>query len=248
LNVTAESLEFDIIPGTIPNRGLLQGDLFMAGIRYLQQISDSNVKDPTTGQNAGLHIEPGMWLSVPATTDPLLPNTVARLASIPHGTTIVAQGLMETTAGPPSIGSASITPFAIGNPAATVNFPEQTLTDTTNFRTVAPGLDGITQPMIDNPNSVLTQATTEVTITATTTLTVSSDNATPILGGGTSNTAFLQGGTDGPNADAARVTATFWLQSTAGSAEPDLLQYSQTVLLNFNNLSWPHVTVATLRK
>jgi hypothetical protein len=26
------------------------------------------------------------------------------------------------------------------------------------------------------------------------------------------------------------------------------LQYTQTVLLNFNGLSWPHVSVATLRK
>jgi hypothetical protein len=220
----------------------------MAGIRYLQQIFDSNVKDPTTGKDSGLHIEPGLWLTVPATTDPLLPNTVARLASIPHGTTIIAQGLMATVPGPPSIGGADITPFVIGNPASTVSFPEQTLTDTTNFRTTPPGLDGITQPMLDNPNSVLTQATSGVTVTSTTTLTVSSDDATPILGGGTANTAFLQGGPDGPNADAARVTATFWLQTTAGSAVPDLLQYSQTVLLNFNGLSWPHVTVATLKK
>ena len=27
-----------------------------------------------------------------------------------------------------------------------------------------------------------------------------------------------------------------------------LLQYTQTVLLNFNGLSWPHVSVATLRR
>jgi hypothetical protein len=26
------------------------------------------------------------------------------------------------------------------------------------------------------------------------------------------------------------------------------LQYAQTVLLNFNGLSWPHITVATLRQ
>jgi hypothetical protein len=31
-------------------------------------------------------------------------------------------------------------------------------------------------------------------------------------------------------------------------AAPTQLQYSQTVLLNFNTLSWPHVTVGTLRK
>jgi hypothetical protein len=250
LNVTDETLEFDLIPGTIPNRGLLQGDLFMAGLRYLQQISDVNVKDATTGQNAGLHVEPGLWLSVPPTTDPLVDATVARLASIPHGTTILAQGFLQTVNGPPTIGAASITPFQIGNPAATVPFPEQTLTQQTNFRTAPPGSNGVTQEMLDNPNSVLGAAAAAAgfTIATTTALTVSSDAATPVLGGGADNTAFLQGGPNGPNADAARVTATLWLQTRSGATEPDVLQYTQTVLLNFNGLSWPHVTVATLRK
>jgi hypothetical protein len=247
LNLTTEILEFDPIPGTIPNRGLLQGDLFMAGLRYLQQISDSNVSDPTTNKNAGLHIEPGLWLSIPATTDPIIPASVARLAAIPHGTTVVAQGLIQTAAGAPTIKPVSITPFSIGNPQSPVTFPEQTLTSSTNFRTVPPGLNGISQAMLDNPNSVLTQATAGVSVSATTTLTVSSVG-TPVLGGGTASTAFLQGGPDGPNADAARVDSTFWLMTAQGSPQPDLLQYSQIVLLNFNGLSWPHVTVGTLRR
>jgi hypothetical protein len=241
INVTQENLEFDVIPGTIPNRGLLQGDLLMTGVRYLQQISDSN-------EDAGLHIEPGLWLSVPLTINPAVPATVARLASIPHGTTIVAQGLASTNAGGPAVPTVSITPFAIGNPGAPVTFPEQTLATQSNFRTSGVGLTGVTQAMLDNPNSVLTTATAGQAITTTTTLVVSSDDTTPILGGGTANTAFLQGGPGGPNAVAARVDATFWIQTTQGSPAPDLLQYSQVVLLNFNGLSWPHVTVATLKK
>jgi hypothetical protein len=47
---------------------------------------------------------------------------------------------------------------------------------------------------------------------------------------------------------AASATATFWLQTLQGQTAPTQLQYSQTVLLNFNTLSWPHVTVGTLRK
>ena len=85
LNVTSEQIEFDAIPGQIPNRGLLQPDINMFGLRYLQQISDANLK-------AGLHIEPGLWVAIPKTSDPNVPPTVARLASIPHGTTIVVQG------------------------------------------------------------------------------------------------------------------------------------------------------------
>jgi hypothetical protein len=69
-----------------------------------------------------------------------------------------------------------------------------------------------------------------------------------IVGGGASNMAFLVGTKDGPNADAAHVVATFWLQTLAGDTEPKRLQYSQIVLLNFNGLSWPHITVATLAK
>ncbi len=245
LNLTLENLEFELIPGEIPNRGLLQGDLRMAGVRYLQQISDANVIDPATNKNSGLHLEPGLWLAIPATTDPIVQASVARLASIPHGTTIVAQGLMTTTNGGPTINPVSITPFQIGNAQQLVHFPEQTLTDQSNFRTSGGGLTNITQGMLDNPNSAL--STVGKVVTKTTTLMVSTV-ATPIIGGGAANTAFLKGGPDGPNADAARVDATFWLQTTQGASEPDLLQYSQLVLLNFNGLSWPHVTVATLTR
>jgi hypothetical protein len=68
LNLTKEQLEFTTIPGKIPNRGLLQKDINMYGLTYLQQISDANL-------NAGLHVEPGLWVSVPATTDPNGPHT-----------------------------------------------------------------------------------------------------------------------------------------------------------------------------
>ena len=71
---------------------------------------------------------------------------------------------------------------------------------------------------------------------------------TPVPGGGTANTAFLKGGSQGPNAVTASVSATFWLETVQGQPAENQLQYSQTVLLNFNGLSWPHITVGTLRK
>src|SRR5690349_17416794 len=43
LNLTDETIEFSVIGGGIPNRGLLQPDLIMFGVHYLQQISDANV-------------------------------------------------------------------------------------------------------------------------------------------------------------------------------------------------------------
>ena len=240
LNVTSETLEFTPIPGTIPNRGLLQSDISMSGLTYLQQTSDANL-------HAGQHIEPGIWVVIPKTTDPDEVPTVARLASIPHGTTILAQGTASTSNAAPTIPNTSIKPFSIGHPTPEFDFPEQTLTNQTSFRTSGAGLTGVTQTMVNNPNTILQAAIAGQHITATTALRVSTtDN--PVPGGGTANTAFLKGGADGPNAVTVSVNAAFWLETLRGQSAPTQLQYAQTVLLNFNGLSWPHITVATLRK
>jgi hypothetical protein len=239
LNVTSEQLDFGPALRNIPNRGLLQPNISLAGLNYLQQISDANL-------NAPQHFEPGLWVTVPGTSDPREGRSVARLASIPHGTTILLQGTARTAAGAPTIPDVSIKPFTIGHSAQTIDFPEQTLATVTQFRTGAAGLTGVTQQMVNNPNSVL-RAAPSPQITTTTTLHVSSRDAS-LPGGGTANIAFLTGATDGPNAVAARVAATFWLQTLQADTEPRRLQYSQLVLLNFNGLSWPHVTVATLNK
>jgi hypothetical protein len=238
LNVTSEQLDFGPALRNIPNRGLLQPNISLAGLNYLQQISDANL-------NAPQHFEPGLWVTVPGTSDPQEPRTVARLASIPHGTTILLQGTAQTAAGAPTIPDVGIKPFAIGHPAQTIDFPEQTLATVTQFRTGATGLTGVSQQMVNNPNTVLRAAPPQ--IATTTTLHVSSRDAA-VPGGGTANIAFLTGTKDGPNAVAVRVTATFWLETLQGDTEPRRLQYSQLVLLNFNGLSWPHVTVATLNK
>ena len=85
LNATRETLEFDQIGGNVPNRGSLQGDINIFGLTYLQRVSDAVT-------NGALHIEPGLWLHVPETTEPKQGATVVRQGSIPHGTSIMAQG------------------------------------------------------------------------------------------------------------------------------------------------------------
>ncbi len=241
LNLTNDGIQFEAISGAIPNRGLLQPDINMFGITYLQQISDANL-------NSGLHIEPGIWAVVPTTTNPAEGPTVVRMASIPHGTTILAQGTSSTAAGPPVIPNDNILPFTIGNPANTFNFPEQNLGTPSAFRSPPAQIVGITQTMVNNPNSVLQAAISGQTILSTTTLKVDTKPAAPVTGGGTSNTAFLAGGAGGPNAVSVEVSATFWIETVKGSPNFLQLQYSQLVLLNFNGLSWPHITVATLKQ
>jgi len=245
LNLTEETLRFERIRGAIPNRGFLQSDINMFGLTYLQQIKDLN-------NHAGLHIEPGIWAAVPQTENPAEAPTIVRMASVPHGTVVLAQGLATSIAGPPVIPKASITPFAIGKLDRLTPFPESNLAAPSDFRSSAADITGITQAMVDDPNSVLVAALAGQTMKSTVKLDVSSDPTKPVPGGGIANTAFLQGSSSaGPNARTASVSATFWietLQDSAGGPDIYQLQYTQTVLLNFNNLSWPHVTVATLRR
>jgi len=250
LNETKEVLQFVEIPGDIPNRGLLQADILLHGLTYLQKINDANVKK--NGKPAGIHIEPGIWVIVPPTTNPLDPQTVARLANIPHGTSLVAQGTATTSNGAPNFLPVSITPFVIGQPNNLVPFPaESTLSNPPNFRTEPADIPHVTQAMLDNPNTLLTAGIAGKNIKAVTTLRISTiPLVPPPAGGGTSNIAFLEGTGGGPNAQSAEMDAIFWIEEFEDhhGKSKFQLQYSQRVLLNFNNLSWPHVSVATLEK
>jgi len=249
LNETTETLQFIEIPGDIPNRGLLQDDIELHGLTYLQRINDANVKQG--GKPAGIHIEPGIWISIPSTANPADPATVARLANIPHGTSIVAQGSASTAAGAPTFAPVSITPFVIAPPNKPVPFPESNLSVASAFRTAAADIPHVTQAMVDNPNAFLAAGIAGKTVRSTTTLSISTVPLNPpTSGGGPANIAFLVGDAGGPNASAVRIDATFWIEEIleAGGGVRHQLQYTQRVLLNFNGLSWPHVSVATLTR
>jgi hypothetical protein len=297
LNLTLETLSFSPSLGSVPNRGSgQQGDIFLNGVPYLQTITDVTVPN----QPIGIHFEPGMCMAVPATTDPAEGATIVRMASIPHGTTIEAQGKSSTAAGKPTIPAVNITPFGAGGPDAPPNlitFPSQTATNNDTARIpqdlssfIAAGT--ITQAMLNDPNTVLRNHIATQDVISTTTISVVTQAAAPLTGGGTDNIAFLTGSAaaGGPNAQAIRMQATFWIETVQFSiqvpifepGQPALIipaetgaegqpvpefgvnppiaiktprtikvnatqiQYSQEVFLNFNGLTWPHVSVATL--
>lgn len=245
LNPTDERLRFSAIGGPIPNRGSAMHDIEIFGVHYLQQISDS-------GTGGAIHIEPGIWLHVPATTQPAEPSTVVRLATIPHGNAVLVQGTRTHLNGPPVVGHANTVPFPVGGteppPGAANSFPEYDLGAPSQFRTT-PTPPQVTQAAVTNPNSVLAAAIAGQTITATTALHVSTvNNPAKHTVGGTENIPFLR-----TNADVGHVSATFWIETVQFPAPHSdrhflQLQYTQTVFLNFLGLSWPHVTVATLKK
>ena len=116
---------------------------------------------------------------------------------------------------------------------------------------------GIPSGAIINPNELLCRAVERQDIVKTQMLTVS---ARPIGGingtsiapptqpnnvGGILNIPFLA-----TNAAANSLAANYWIETVVNRDGTRFLQlqYSQTVILDFFGLNWPHVTVATLVK
>lgn len=136
LNLTVETLAFSPSLGSIPNRGLFkQPDVVLAGLSYMDSVQD--VTNTATGKGdrkgTGIHTEPGVWLAVPGsmasdmdsnaspvtnghTAPGTQPDTLCRMASIPHGVTINAQGPqppLTPILGRPQFEKADITPFSV---------------------------------------------------------------------------------------------------------------------------------------
>lgn len=132
LNQTRETLTFTPIGSAIPNRGFGQDDIELFGLTYLQQISDA-------GNDGALHIEPGIWVNIhdtsfPPESAPPPGQLVARMATIPHGNSVLAQGIAEPFNGPPVLTipgsqysfslfpSFNSTPFGVPPPAPGIVF------------------------------------------------------------------------------------------------------------------------------
>jgi len=238
LNLLRETIEFTSIGSPVVNRGSLQGDIAIYGLTYLHRVTDA-----TTG--GALHIEPGLWLNIPPTTQPAAGASIARLATIPHGNAVCTVGHAEhvVVEGLPVIPPANTTPFEIGGnppPPGTKNpFPEFDLSVASEFRT-QPLPPEITQELVNDPNSMLRKALEGQKLTKIVRLIT-----TTAAQDGISNIPFIVANADAPSLES--VFAIETVQSPSGD-EFLQLQYSQTAMINFRGMSFPHVTVGTLIK
>ena len=113
LNQYNEELEFTLVDKAVPNRGVRLGlgpdantDQFLVTLDYQQKIAQIAADDfPKSGLAGGpglaIHHEPGLWLHMTnGITDGL---NIARLATIPHGDSVLALGQSSEHPGTQSI-------------------------------------------------------------------------------------------------------------------------------------------------
>lgn len=269
LTATFETLTFNPFNAPVPDRGSKENDISYMAMQYQQAVNDIVTTE-------GIHVETGMWLNLPpGTNDPSISNpnklpdwenwkwSVARLGIIPHGDALLAQGPYKTnTAGPDGKGGGPFLPVLDSTPF-TLDPKTGARINTTDPAILAPFTSpalplppGITKQDIANPNQVLVDAIANQNIVETVVLVV---NAAPVgdialpgfiptepdINGGISNIPFVI-----KNANANSFAAIFWIETVKNKDGSQFLQlqYSQTVILNFGDLKWPHISVATLIK
>ena len=238
LNKTIETLTFAPLGGAVPNRGGQDAagnpvqDIFFKGLHYFQQVSDATT-------HGGLHVEPGLWLN--------LPGGIARLGTVPHGDSLLAQGDGFDVHGGPKFDVADPTPFVTD--AQGKKQPIRFAPYLAPYSDAALRPAGISAQDVMDPNLLLSAAIAGQNISKTTVLQVDSQNQ-----GGILNIPFVE-----QNADVTVVSAVFWIEKVMNEDGSHFmqLQYTQTVMLDFGTIPngdpaqiirWPHISVATLVK
>ena len=281
MNQYDEELQVTFVDSNVPNRGLkrpgLSGgsDQFTVTLDYQQKIAQVVAEDrPDSNGLAGdpglpIHHEPGLWLYAKnrVTKDDHLENNkvlevpldIARLASIPHGNSVLALGTSAHHEGMPEIPPLSGFPSGRFEDVKTPEYdfksdpylaPFKHYVDAPFMGNVAvPGFPGF------NPadmNEILRFANQGVNVVRTTILAVD----TARQSGGISSVPFSV-----REAEPVSMKSTFWIQELDEKDEqgqPRMrLQYSQVVMLEFFNprqdefpgrAIWPHISIATLEK
>jgi hypothetical protein len=193
---TFPSVKTDL--GGIPNRvaepgpseaGKIRKDVFLRGIPYTQIVRDvtdtsndfkgrripvtrlgKSIDKALQGQIQDIHFEPGLFIHVPDSTPVSDKPTISRMASIPHGTTINAQGLAATRldgTAPPNIqfNPEASKPFFLDNKGVVTFFDKDQFDLNNKGATRLPqdlepflaknSIESITPKMVEDPNHLI---------------------------------------------------------------------------------------------
>lgn len=259
-------------PDTTDDR--MAADQFIASIDYEQTINqvaqkDAFVEQGSTPQNInilhndagligssgdGIHHEPGLWLHM--IDDQENGNNIARLATIPHGNSVLAIGKSSSGTGTPEVPSINGLPVLDIEPANIDGFylaPYKHFETEPFFGNVPPGLEVDGDPF---PGFFPTNAAAILQFdnrhAGEIVETIKLDVGTDVQHAGISNIPFIE-----RQADAVHMRSTFWIQKLQDESgkEKLRLQYIQNVRLDFfprlndiGLIQWPHISINTLEK
>lgn len=272
MNQYDEDLSFSFVDNNVPNRGLHRNPNFpatntnafdqkVATLDYQQHIKQTIATDFPVSPHAGppgldIHHEPGLFLFMKNLRTNGL--NIARLASIPHGNTILGLGKSERVRGLADIPPINGLPFGRFEDMTSGDYdfktdpylaPYKHFVDNPFMGNVVgvPGFPGF-QPL--DMTEILRWENRNINVRKTTVLTFD----TKVEDAAVVNIPFAV-----KQAEPVSMRSIFWIQEYRGRKGRIRLrmQYAQIVMLNFfspredqqpGRATWPHVSINTLEK
>ncbi|KAF2421804.1 hypothetical protein EJ08DRAFT_555181, partial [Tothia fuscella] len=247
LNLTHELWTFPSVRadlGDIPSRvakpgteGKARADVFLRGIPYTQivrDVTDTSI-DKGKGKQNFIHFEPGLLIHVPNSAQVSDSPTICRMASIPHGTTINAQGAAAVKVDGKSLpdipfSNTAFKPFQLDNTGVAPFFDGDQFKLDNDKATRLPqdmqpflsknSNESITQKMVQDPNKSLIQHNAGKKFSQVIKFTVATTPTKPLEKH--ANIAFLDGDLAvgaNPNAKVGKVESTFWISTVVYSLD-----------------------------
>lgn len=265
MNQYEETLTFAFVDDNVPNRGV-KADQRVATIDYQQQIAQTAADDFPHSGEAGpagqpIHHEPGLFIWVKDNkTDDI---DIARMASIPHGNSVLCLGSSTIHKGMPDIPPINALPLGRFEDLSTPGYDvfdnrEDGYLDPYAHYINNPFMGTVTEPTFPgfNPRDmteILRFANKGVNIKRTVELSVDS----MLEGGGVQNMPFTK-----REAEPVSMRSTFYIQELDENYKktkyPKLrMQYVQVVMLDFfsprqdgfpGRAQWAHISINTLEK
>jgi len=265
MNQYDENLNFNFVADNVPNRGMLV-DQEVATLDYQQQISQIEFDDFPPSEVKGakgddIHHEPGLWIHVKKNQPTINNINIARLASIPHGNSVLALGSTngQYVTGMPDIPPVNGLPIGRFEDLSTAAYdfevdeylsPYKHYIDNPFGKDFFPSVPSFPGFSPSNMNEILSFANQGLDIQRTLVLNVDSTREDA----GISNMPFVT-----REAEPVSLRSTFWIQELKDKhGKPKLrMQYSQIVMLDFfpdredqlpGRAQWPHISINTLHK